>query len=89
VLSPVAGVVIGIDNLQMSHIARFAGAPMDKGAGVDIFKKLGEKVKKGEALYRVYAEFPSDFNFALELCERNNGYSIGEEDQVPKAFVEF
>jgi len=89
VLSPVAGVVIGIDNLQMSHIARFAGAPMDKGAGVDIFKKLGDKVKKGEALYRVYAQFPSDFNFALDLCERNNGYLIGEEDQVPKAFVEF
>jgi len=89
VLASTEGVVISIDNLQMSHIARFAGAPIDKGAGVDLFKKLGDKVKKGEPLYRIYAQFPSDFNFALELCERKNGYLIGEENQVPKAFVEF
>jgi thymidine phosphorylase len=89
VLSPQAGVVVNIDNLQMAHIARFAGAPIDKGAGVDLFKKLGDKVKKGEALYRIHAEFPSDFNFATALCERDSGYLIGKEDQIPKAFVEF
>ena len=89
VLSPATGVVINIDNLQMAHIARFAGAPMDKGAGVDLFKKLGDKVEKGEPLYRVHAVFPSDFNFSLALCERDSGYLIGEEDQIPKAFVEF
>lgn len=87
--SPGDGVVINIDNLQMAHIARFAGAPMDKGAGVDLFKKLGDNVKKGEPLYRIHAQFPSDFNFALALCERDNGYLIGTEDQIPKAFVEF
>ncbi|MCK5002945.1 MAG: thymidine phosphorylase family protein [Gammaproteobacteria bacterium] len=89
VLSPADGVVIEIDNLQMARIARFAGAPMDKGAGVDLFKKLGDKVEKGEPLYRIHAEFPSDFNFALTLCERDIGYLIGKEDQIPKAFVEF
>ena len=90
VLSPAAGVVIDIDNLHMAHIARFAGAPIDKGAGVDLFKKLGDKVEKGEALYRIHAEFPSDFNFAVGLCEeRDNGYLIGKEEQIPKAFVEF
>jgi len=89
VLSPTNGVVVDIDNLQIAHIARFAGAPMDKGAGVDLFKKLGDKVKKGEPLYRIHAEFPSDFKFARTLCERDSGYLIGEEDQIPKAFVEF
>jgi len=89
VLSPAAGVVVNIDNLQMAHIARFAGAPMDKGAGVDLFKKLGDKVEKGEPLYRVHAVFPSDFKFSLALCERDSGYQIGKEDQIPKAFVEF
>jgi len=89
VLSPDNGIVLSIDNFHMAHIARFAGAPIDKGAGVDLFKKLGDKVKKGEPLYRIYAEFPSDYNFAFELCERNNGYLIGKEDQIPNAFVEF
>ncbi|MDH5356916.1 MAG: thymidine phosphorylase family protein, partial [Gammaproteobacteria bacterium] len=54
--SKVGGVVINIDNLQMAHIARFAGAPIDKGAGVDLFKKLGDRVSKGEPLYRIHAE---------------------------------
>jgi thymidine phosphorylase len=89
VLAPAEGVVINIDNLQMAHIARFAGAPMDKGAGVDLFKKLGDKVKKGDSLYRIYAEFPADFEFSKELALRNNGYSIGKAEEIPKAYVEF
>jgi len=89
VRSPMNGVVVDIDNHHMARIARFAGAPMDKGAGVDLFKKLGDKVAKGESLYRIHAEFPSDYNFALALCERESGFLIGKEDQIPKAFVEF
>ena len=89
VLSPAAGVVINIDNKQMAQIASFAGAPIDKGAGVDLFKKLGDNVEEGEPLYRIHAVFPSDYKFAKELCERNSGYLIGKEDQIPKAFVEF
>ena len=84
-----SGVVAGIDNLLMANIARFAGAPMDKGAGVDLFKKLGDKVKCGESLYRIYSEYPADFNFAVKLCKRNNGYIIGKNNQIPEAFVEF
>ena len=83
------GVVIDIDNLHMAHIARFAGAPMDKGAGVDLFKKLGDRVKAGEPLYRIHAEFRSDFDFAIALSKSSSGYSIGGEDQIPKAYVEF
>jgi len=52
-------------------------------------KKLGDEVQKGEPLYRVHAEFQSDYNFAQELCQRDNGYSIGNADDIPKAFVEF
>ena len=83
------GVVTNMDNFQMARIARFAGAPIDKGAGVDLFKKLGDKVSKGEPLYRIHAEYPADFNFALKLCERNNGYLIGDESQIASAYVEF
>ena len=87
--APSDGLVVGIDNLQMARIARFAGAPMDKGAGVDLLKKLGDPVRKGEPLYRVHAEFRSDFDFALALCERDIGYRIGAQADVPRAFVEF
>ena len=56
---------------------------------MDLLKKLGDPVRQGEPLYRVHAEFPADFDFALALCERDIGYRIGGEAEVPRAFVEF
>ena len=88
VCSPRNGVVAGIDNRLMANIARFAGAPMDKGAGVELFKKLGDTVKRGEPLYRIYAEYHADFNFAVKLCSGNDGYMIGTANQIPKSYVE-
>ena len=72
------GEVIAIDNLQLAHVARLAGAPMDKGAGVDLHKKLGDKIAVGEPLYSIYAEFPADFEFARELAEQNSGFTTGD-----------
>jgi thymidine phosphorylase len=84
------GVVTAIDNFLLARMARIAGAPLDKAAGVDLLKKLGDPVHKGETLYRVHAEFQSDFKFARALHEeRGSGYRIGEPDQVPKLYVEF
>jgi len=74
------GVVTSINNLQMARIARRAGAPMDKGAGVDLFKKLGDSVYKNDVLYRIHAEFKSDFQFACELSGKDNGYNIGQNE---------
>ena len=88
ILAPADGVVTAIDNFQMAHIARFAGAPLDKGAGVDLFKKLGDPVEKGEPLYRLYAQFSADFKFAYALCEQSSGYTIGPRSEIAKAFVE-
>ena len=82
------GVVTVIDNFQLAKIARRAGAPMDKHAGVDLNKKLGESVKKGEVLYRIYAEFPADFKFAQTLADKYNGYKIGTADEVTQPYME-
>ena len=88
-LAPSDGMVASIDNLQIAHIARFAGAPMDKGAGIELFKKIGDPVIKGEPLYRLYAQFPSDFKFACELCNENDGYCLGEAESVTQSLVDF
>ena len=85
VTAPRDGVVTGIDNLQMARIARLAGAPMDAGAGVDLYKKLGDPVKKGEPLYALYADFSADFRFAKERIDKDIGYSIGSADEIKVA----
>lgn len=89
ITAPKKGVVTAIDNLQMAHIASFAGAPMSKGSGVDLLKKVGDSVQRNEPLYRIHAEFLSDYMFAQNLCERDNGYTIGKPEDISKAFVEF
>lgn len=84
-----AGVVCEIDNLQMAKIARLAGAPMDKKAGVDLLCKTGDSVSVGDVLYHAYAEFLSDFEFARKLIAQNSGYTIGESTDIKKydAFI--
>jgi thymidine phosphorylase len=89
VVAPDDGVVTGIDNERLARIARLAGAPKIKGAGVDLFRKLGEKVARGEPLYRVYADSASELEFARQVAARATGYAIGAADEVPKVFVEF
>ena len=83
------GYVIGIDNFQLARIARLAGAPMDALAGVDLLKKLGDPVEKGEPLYRIHAEFNADFVFAQRRAKEFSGYQIGQTEEIPKSYMEF
>ncbi len=76
VKAPKSGQVKTLDCGRLARIARAAGAPHFKGAGVDLLKKTGEKVKQGEPLYRIHAEIRSDFAFARAMAEENSGYKI-------------
>ncbi len=47
--APVTGKITDIDNFTINKIARIAGAPKDKGAGIYFYNKHeGQKIKKGE-----------------------------------------
>ena len=59
------GVVEAIDCLRLNRLARTAGAPIDKGAGIKVHKKIGDRVDQGEPLYRIYAFDPSQFGLAV------------------------
>jgi thymidine phosphorylase len=82
------GVVAAIDNFQLAKIARLAGAPMDKGAGVDLLTKLGDSVARGQPLYRIHAEFRSDFEFARQLAGQFSGYRVGAPGEVARTYQE-
>ncbi len=84
-----AGVVTGIDNLQIARIARLAGAPKVRAAGVDLARKLGDPVQAGDLLYRVHACFQTDLDFARQASERSSGYQLGAPGELPHVFVEF
>ncbi|HEX5805587.1 MAG TPA: thymidine phosphorylase family protein [Macromonas sp.] len=89
VYAPKAGVVTGIDNVQIARIARLAGAPKVQGAGVDLACKLGDTVVEGALLYRVYAAYPADLEFARQASQKSSAYTLGTADEMPHVFVEF
>jgi len=70
------GVVVAIDNLRINRLARLAGAPIAKGAGIAINKKIGARVAQGEPLYRLHASEPFEFDFAQAAALQDNGYRI-------------
>lgn len=79
VLAPRSGTIVAIDCFRLARIARLAGAPLDKGAGIDLFKKLGDYVSKSEPLYRIHACFQSDYGFTVKFALKENGYQIDGE----------
>ncbi|MCZ7402825.1 MAG: AMP phosphorylase [Candidatus Methanoperedens sp.] len=68
--SPADGYVIEFDNKRIVEIARMAGAPTDKGAGVWIHRKKGETVKKGEPLITIFADKSWKLTQALKSAEK-------------------
>jgi len=71
------GVVIALDCYRIARIARLAGAPNDKGAGIDLLRKVGDPVRKGEPLYRIHAGGNADFAFARAYADEACGVTIG------------
>lgn len=70
------GVVGSIDCLRIARVARIAGAPIFKNAGVHLLRKAGDTVRKGEPIYRIHAGLAADLTFAAELAEQDTGYRM-------------
>ena len=71
-----SGKIIEIDNDVIAKIARIAGAPVDKGAGLYLTKKISDKVRKGDLLYTVYAESEFKLGLAKEFLAKGSGYRV-------------
>ncbi|PIN73894.1 AMP phosphorylase [Candidatus Woesearchaeota archaeon CG10_big_fil_rev_8_21_14_0_10_45_16] len=70
------GKVRSIDNEVIAKIARLAGAPEDKGSGLYLNHKVGDRVNKGDVLYSIYAENKQKFDFAIDFARKNKGYKV-------------
>ncbi len=71
------GRVRGINTEIIAKIARMAGAPDDKGAGLHLRKKVHDLTQKGDLLYTVYAESRFKLELAKEMGRQNCGYLVG------------
>ncbi|MEM3575013.1 MAG: thymidine phosphorylase, partial [Candidatus Bathyarchaeia archaeon] len=76
------GYVLWIDNASMAELARLAGCPRDKGAGILLHKKIGDKVGAGEPLFTIYAERGTKLQQALEALEDMRAIGVGERMEM-------
>jgi thymidine phosphorylase len=70
-VSPGAGVVTNIDNRRIARLAKLAGAPESKAAGVVLDAHLGSRVSAGAPLCILHAETPGELHYALDYAAAN------------------
>ncbi len=64
-LAPVAGLVTAVDNRALAKVAKLAGAPAQKSAGLKLLIRPGDRVTAGQPLFDVHAETPAELDYAL------------------------
>jgi thymidine phosphorylase len=72
------GTVDFIDCFALASIARAAGAPVDKGAGLDLFARPGDTVEAGQPLYRIHARTEDGLDAARTKVAEDAAFRILE-----------
>lgn len=76
VLAGDGGVVTGMDCYRLSGIARAAGAPADKCAGIDLMVEPGGRVERGTPLYRIQSRTEAGLHTAAAQSGEGHGIQI-------------
>ena len=66
-----AGKVWNIDNRRIARVAKLAGAPAAKVAGLDLLVRLDEDVSAGQPLFTLHAASPGELAYALAFAREN------------------
>jgi AMP phosphorylase len=85
--APKDGRVLWFNNRDLVKIARAAGTPNDKGAGLKLYAKTGDKVHEDKPMFRIYAEKEIKLNNAIKQLQSLRPIEVGErvgEDMMKK-----
>lgn len=69
-----AGRVKTIDNRKLANLAKLAGAPNAKVAGIRLFIKVGDPIAKGDPLLELCAETEGELRYAKSYLKQNSKY---------------
>ncbi|UXM84213.1 AMP phosphorylase [Methanococcus aeolicus] len=85
--SPKDGYVTGISNKLITKLAKEAGCPKDKKAGIFLRVKTGNNVNKGDILYTIYSSSEERLDAAVNFARRT--YPIKVEGMMLKRLSKF
>ncbi|KTC97771.1 thymidine phosphorylase [Legionella erythra] len=72
--SKYSGLIRNIDNRHIATIAKLAGAPDAKAAGIELLARLNSNVEKSQALFKIHAETKGQLHYAVNFF--NEGHDI-------------
>ena len=76
ILAPCDGYITRVSNAAVNQIARAAGAPLEKGAGIILYGKEGHKVSKGQKVMEILGERDSRVDQAYTLAVKLSPINI-------------
>ena len=76
-----SGYVTHIDNELVSGVARRAGAPHDKNAGIYLEATVGDSVAPGDVLFTVHADREEKLEEAREFAESQRPFRVGDRGE--------
>ncbi len=68
-----SGTIKSIDIRDLAELAKLAGAPKSKAAGVYLEVQIGSNVEKREPLLTLFAESPGELDYALGFLRSKSG----------------
>lgn len=78
VTATMEGRIEHIDNKGISAVVRNAGAPTDKVAGMYLHVEEGDRIRKGQPLFTIYAKSERKIDQALEAYEEHKPISMAK-----------
>ncbi|MBS88160.1 thymidine phosphorylase [Sphingobium sp. GW456-12-10-14-TSB1] len=67
-IAPQSGRLVSIDNRKLATVAKLAGAPIAKAAGVALHCRLEQTVEAGAPLCTIHAESPGELDYAAAFA---------------------
>ena len=71
-----SGHITEVKNSIINQIAKTAGCPHSKSAGVEIIKKQGARIKEGDLVFRIYSHSQSKLKKAEKIYNSSGGVVV-------------
>jgi len=76
------GYILWIDNGGIASVARAAGSPQDKGAGIRLYKKVGDAIKNGEKIMTIFSNSETKLSNAIKILQEETVVGYGGKREM-------
>jgi thymidine phosphorylase len=74
-----SGRLVAFDNRRLARLAKLAGAPAGKAAGITLHAKLGDQLELGQPLLTLHAHSTGELSYALNYYHSQSGILVLDE----------